>query len=235
MAKQLDAIDDSQRRAATVVGLAYLIPFAIIVYANFGIRARFMAGGNAAETIRRIAESERTFRISIACDLVYCVGVVVLIAALYVVFKPVNPHLALLAALLRLVYALTAVLITLNFLTVLRVSSGADFARAFQAEPLQALVRLSSGTRGDQYYVGLAFWAVASAVCSYLWLAARYIPRALAVFGLVASVWCALCTFAYLIEPAVTTIVNLWWFDSPMGVFEIATGFWLLFKGLPRP
>jgi hypothetical protein len=29
-------------------------------------------------------------------------------------------------------------------------------------------------------------------------------------------------------------VVNLWWFDSPMGIFEMALSFWLLFKGL-RP
>jgi len=27
--------------------------------------------------------------------------------------------------------------------------------------------------------------------------------------------------------------VNLWWFDTPMGIFEMALSFWLLFKGLP--
>jgi hypothetical protein len=29
--------------------------------------------------------------------------------------------------------------------------------------------------------------------------------------------------------------VNLWWFDSPMAVFELVLSFWLLFKGLRTP
>jgi hypothetical protein len=53
---------------------------------------------------------ERLFRIGIACDLIYCVGVVVLLTALYVILKPVNRGLALLAAFWRLVWALMWVL-----------------------------------------------------------------------------------------------------------------------------
>jgi len=26
--------------------------------------------------------------------------------------------------------------------------------------------------------------------------------------------------------------VNLWWFDTPMALFDIALSFWLLFRGL---
>ena len=47
-------------------------------------------------------------------------------------------------------------------------------------------------------------------------------------------VWCAICTFVFIIFPNFAKVVNLWWFDSPMGIFEMALSFWLLFKGL-RP
>ena len=73
---------------------------------------------------------------------------------------------------------------------------------------------------------------MASTVCSYLWLKSNYVPRALAIFGVISSVFCAVCTFVFIIFPNFTNVVNLWWFDSPMGVFEMALSFWLLFKGL---
>jgi len=56
----------------------------------------------------------------------------------------------------------------------------------------------------------------------------------LAVFGVISSVFCAACTFVFIIFPDFARVVNLWWFDSPMGIFEMALSFWLLFKGL-RP
>ena len=228
------AIDESQRKAARVAGFAFLFTMAIVVFANFAIHDRLIVPGNAAETARNILAHERLFRISIACDLGYSAGLVLLLAALYVILRPVSRGLALLAALWRLVYALTWVLMTLNLFAALRLLSGADYLRVFEAERLQAWARLYLGASFDEYYVGLLFYGLGSAVCGYLWLKSRYIPRALAAFGVVSSVWCAACTLAFIIAPGFAKVVNLWWFDTPMGLFELATGLWLLFKGL-RP
>ena len=235
MADRLSVIDASQRTAAKVAALAYLIPVAFILTANFGMRGRLFVRGDMAETIRRIASAETLFRLSVAFDLVYCIGVVVLLAAVYVVLSPVNRHLALLASVLKLVYAVTAVLMALSYLTVVRLATDAAYQQALQPEALQALVRLNSSATGQQYYVGLAFWALSSTVFGWLWLKSRYIPAALAVFGVVSAAWCAFCTFAYIINPAYSRVVNLWWFDTPFALFDITLSFWLLFKGLRDP
>ena len=39
----------------------------------------------------------------------------------------------------------------------------------------------------------------------------------------------------FYVFPNFDQIVNLWWFDMPMGIFDIALSFWLLFKGLSVP
>ena len=225
-------IDESQRKAARVVGFTCLFTMAIVVFANFGIHERLIVSGNVAETARNIVAHETLFRIGIACGLVYSAGLVVLLTALYVILKPVDRGLALLAAFWRFVYALIWVLMTLKLFEALRLLSGTDYLRVFEAEQLQALARLYLGARFDVYYVGLLFYALASTVCSYLWFKSNYIPRALAAWGVISSVFCAACTFVFVIFPNFSKVVNLWWFDSPMGIFEIAMSFWLLFKGL---
>src|SRR6185369_12231211 len=108
-------IEASQRTAARVAAVAYLVPVAFVLVANFVLRAGLFVNGDLAETVRRIAAAEGRFRLSIAFDLVYCSGVVVLLAALYVVLGPVNRILALVAAAWKLVYAVTAMLMTLEF------------------------------------------------------------------------------------------------------------------------
>jgi uncharacterized protein DUF4386 len=227
------AIDGSQRKAARIAGLAFPISFVTVVAVNFGIFARLISD-NPAETARNILAHETLFRIGVAGDLVYCVGVVVLLTALYVVLKPVDQNLALLAAFGRLVHGLTWLLVTLNLFTALRLLSGADYARAFGPDQLPVLARLY--LRGfDQYYVGLLFWALGATVGSYLWFKSNYIPRALAAFGLISSAWCAACTFVLYIFPDFPQVVNLWWFDSPMAVFELGLSFWLLFRGIRTP
>ena len=225
------AIDESQRKAARVAALAYLITFATVVYVNFGIFPRLIVENNA-ETARNILAHEGLFRIGIVGDLIYCVGGVVLLAALYVILKQVNQGLALLAALWRLVWVLMWLAVTLNLFGALRLLRGADYLRAFDPERLQALARFDLNSWPDYYYVGLLFGALASTICGYLWFKSRYIPRALAAFGVISSGFCGACTFVFYIFPNFANIVNLWWFDSPMAIFDIALSFWLLFKGL---
>jgi hypothetical protein len=230
----ISTIDASQRNAAKVAGLSYLVTLVAVVYAQFGIHDRLIVWGNAAETAQNIMAHERLFRLSIACDLVYCAGVVVLLAALYMILMPVSRGLALLAAFFRLVYALMWVLMTLNLFDALRLLTGAHYLQVIEAERLQALAKLSLDARFDQYYVGLLFCGLASTFCSYLWFRSNYIPKALAAWGVISSAFCAACTFVFIIFPNFDKVVNLWWFDSPMGAFDIATSLWLLIKGL-RP
>src|SRR5512135_3687384 len=155
-------VDPSQQKAAKAAGLSYLITFATVVYVNFGIHSRLIVAGNAAETARNILAHERLFRIGIAGDVTYCAGVVVLLTALYVILRPVNRGLALLAAFWRLVWVLIWLVMTLNLFNVLRFLHGAEYLRVFEAERLQALARFYLGTSFDYYYVGLLFGALAS-------------------------------------------------------------------------
>jgi hypothetical protein len=227
-------IDNAQRTAARVAGLSYLITFAIVVYVNFGIHDPLI-GENKAETARKILAHEQLFRIGIVGDLIYCAGVVVLVTAIYVILRPVNRGVALLAAFWRLIFVLMWLVMTLHLFDALRLLKSADSLQAFDAEQLQALASFNLGTRFDYYYVGLLFGASASTVCACLWFKSRYIPRALAAFGMVSSAFCVACTLVFYIFPAFDKIVNLWWFDTPMGIFDITLSFWLLFKGLRPP
>jgi hypothetical protein len=205
------------------------------MFANLGIHDRLNVAGNAAATAQNILAHEQLFRIGIACDLLYSAGIVVLIAALYVILEPVNRGLALVAAFWRLAYALTWVVMSLNLFDTLRLVKGANYLRVFEPERLQALAKLDLGRNFDVYYAGLLFYGLAATVCGYLWFKSNYIPRVLAASGAIASAWCAACAFVFFIFPDFNTLVNLWWFDTPMALFELATSFWLLFKGLRPP
>jgi hypothetical protein len=102
----------------------------------------------------------------------------------------------------------------------------------FETDRLQVLARLQIAASFDDYYVGLPFFALAATTCSYLWLKSRYIPRPLAIFGVVASAWCVICAFVFLIFPGFDKTVNAYWFDSPMAIFELIVSGWLLVKGI---
>lgn len=228
----ISSLDGSQYKAARVAGFAFLLAMAIVILANYGINFRLIVPGNAVDTARNIMANETLFRINIACNLIYVVNVVVLLAALYVILKPVNRNLALVAAFCRLVFALMWGVTALNMLGALRLLGDAAYLPVFRADQLQTLARLHITASYDAYYVGLPFWGLASTVCSYLWFKSRYIPRALAAFGMISSAWCVMCAFAFIVFPRFNATVNASWFDVPMVIFEMALAVWLLLKGL---
>jgi hypothetical protein len=224
-------IDNSQRTAAKVVGIAYLVTFAIVVYVHYGILWRLMTD-NAAETARNILAHETLYRVGVAGTVLYSAGVIALLTALYRVLKPVNKGLALMAAFSWFVWALMWLLMALNYFHALRLFKGAEYLKVFEAEQLQAWAMFYFRTGFDVYYIGLFFWGLASTICACLWFKSRYVPRALAAFGVLSSAFAVVCSFALYINPNFDKIVGLGWFDSPMGLFDIALSLWLIFKGL---
>jgi Domain of unknown function (DUF4386) len=231
----ISTIDNSQRTAAKVAGWFYVFTMAIVVFANYWLLNPLLVRGNAAQTAQNILAHETQFRVALTCFLLYSTGVVVLLAALYAILKPVNQGLALIGALFRLVFALLWLLTTLNFLGALRLLGGTSYLHVFQTDRLQVLARLHIAASFDDYYVGLPFFGLAATVCAWLWLKSNYIPRGLALFGVISSAWCVLCAFVFLIFPNFDETVNAYWFDTPMGVFELVLGVWLLVKGLQTP
>jgi len=225
-------IEDSQRKAAKVAGFSGLFAVAIVVFANYALLNPLIVPGNAAETARNIVAHETQFRVTAVCFLIYSTSVVVLLAALYVILKAVNQGLALVGALFRLVFALLWLLTALNMLSALRMLSSASYLQVFEADRLRALARLHISANFDDYYVGLPFFGLAATVCAYLWFKSNYIPKGLAVLGVISSAWCVICAFVFLIFPNFNKTVNDYWFDSPMAIFELVLSFWLLFKGL---
>ena len=229
----IGTIDESQRNAARVVGLSYLFALPPAIFAEFYVRAQLIASDNAAQTAQNIIAHERLFRLGTASNLTVFAINVVLIVALYVVLKPVNRSLALLATGWGLIETASLVVVALGDFDVLRILSGADYLHAFDANQLQALARLSVGAHGAAYNVGLVLAGLRSTAFCYLWFKSRFIPRALAAWGMVASLLMGACAFSFIIFPELARVVGVEIYGAPIFFFELTMGFWLLLKGLP--
>jgi hypothetical protein len=225
-------IEDSQRKAAAIAGITGLLAVAIVVFGNYVLLGPLIVPRDTAQTARNIIAHQTRVRMALTCFLLYSANVVVLLTALYVVLKPVGRILAALGALFRLVFAMLWLLATLNLLGALRLLGTASYLQVFQPDHLQSLARLQIAANFDDYYVGLPFFGLAAAVCAYLWFRSGYIPKPLAIFGLISSGWCVVCAFVFLVFPNFNKVVNDYIFDTPMALFEIGVSLWLLFKGL---
>ena len=230
----IGTIDESQRKAARVVGFAYLFALPPAIFAEFYGRAHLIAFGDAAQTARNITANERLFRLGTASNLTVFAINVVLIIALYVVLMPVNRSLALLATGWGMIETATLVFVTLRDFEVLRILSGTNYLQAFEASRLQALARLSLSAHADAYNVGLVLAGLRSTAFCYLWFKSRFIPTALAAWGMVASLLMGASAFLFIIFPELAKLVSVAFYGAPIFFFELTMGFWLLLRGLPR-
>ena len=231
----IGTIDESQRKAATVVGVSYLCALPPAIFAEFYVRTRLIAFENAAETARNILAHEQLFRLGTASNLIVFAVDVALIVGLYVVLMPVDRGLALLAAAWGLIETASLVVVTLSDFDVLRILSDADYLHAFDANQLHALARLSVGAHGAAYNVGLALAGLRSTAFCYLWFKSRFIPRTLAAWGMCASFLMGACAFSFIIFPELAKVVPVGIYGAPIFFFELTMGFWLLLKGLRNP
>lgn len=228
------SIDQSQRTAARVAGVAYLFAMALAIFAESYVGGRIIVPGNAAETARNVMAHEQLFRFGIASALIIVVSDVILIAALYAILKRVNEHLALPAAFLRLMGTALYAVAALKYVDALRILGGDGYLQVLGVEQLQALARLSVGSYSAGLGVAFVFLGLGSTVYCYLWVKSKYIPNALAVLGVVASFLLAAGSFTFILFPRVWAMIFPAYM-MPLGLFEVTMGFWLLFKGLRPP
>jgi hypothetical protein len=226
---------DSEQTAARAAGISIILSMMIVVFGNYVLLNPLIVPRDAAATARNILAHPTQFRLALTCFVLYSANTVVLLTAVYVIFRQINQPLALLGALFRLIFAMVWLLSSINMLNALRLATGASYLHVFEPDRLQALSRLSIAGTFDDYYVGLPFFGAAATIWAWLWLKSRYIPKGLSVFGLIASAWCLFCAFVFLIFPDFQKPVNPYWFDSPMAVFELILAGWLLVKGVRPP
>ena len=85
---------------------------------------------------------------------------------------------------------------------------------------------------GAGYGVGLVFAGLRSTLFCYLWFKSRYIPRALAGWGMFASFLMGACAFSFIIFPELAKVIPVEIYGGPIFFFELTMGFWLLLRGL---
>lgn len=221
--------DPSQRKAARFAGLAYIIIIFAGIFAEVFVRSGMIVAGDAAATASNIMASESFFRIGIVSDVVMLIADVIVALALYVLLRPINRNLALLAAFFRLVQASVLGVNLLNLYAVLQFLGGADYLAVFDAEQSSALAMSFLEAHAMGYDIGLIFFAFGTAILGYLLFKSGYVPKVIAIALPLASVVYLVGSFAHILAPDIAGMVEPAYL-LPF-VAESALALWLLVKG----
>nr|QNO54294.1 hypothetical protein FGBIHFOD_00034 [Methanosarcinales archaeon ANME-1 ERB7] len=174
--------DTSQRKAARVAGFMFLFSLIVPLFNWIFVLSKLIVAENVIATANNIMANELLFRIGITIELIMSVGLIVLGLALYIILKPVNKNLALLALLWKLAEAIIVAVIVLVSFIALQILNGGAYLTAFTLEQLQAPVGFLLNEHTVLYSIPMVFLGLGSIVFFYLFFKSKYIPRILAGF-----------------------------------------------------
>lgn len=227
----LPAFERSPQSYLRFCGILYL---AIIILGLLGeafVRGALVVSGAAAATASNIAASPFLWRAGIVGDLLMHVFDVPVIVILYLLLRPVNETLALLATFMNLVQTAILGLNKLTLLFPLFLQGEGSYLKAFPAEQLHALSQIAIQAHGYGFGIGLIFFGFACLVRGYLIFRSQYLPRAIGALLALAGVSYLINSFALLLAPAFASSL----FPGillPAFVGELLFALWLILKGV---
>jgi hypothetical protein len=214
----------SEKMLGRIAGLLYLINLICAGIASVQVLPRLIVPGDAVATATNITASEWMLHLAVVGDLVTLLCEVALSALLYVLLRPVDRNLALLAAFFRL--AFSAVLIA-NVLTPLRLLAGDTYLTAFSPGQLSVLAMLSLDAYEHGWTVALLFFGAHILLLGYLLYRSGYVPRVLGPWLAVGSLGLFIYSVGNLAVPDMELSLLL---AGPSGVGELALCLLLIFN-----
>jgi len=223
-------LETSPQVYARIAGGLYLIIIVFGIWSEMFVRSTLIVAGDAAATAGNIMASEGLFRASFAADSIMALSDVAVAVLLYVLLRPVNRTLALVAAAFRLMQTAVVALNLLHHYAALLLLNGGAYAAAFDPPQLHALVALALDVHAHGYDLGLLFFGVSCLVLGYLIARSGYFPRALGILVAAAGLAYLIGSYTLFLAPNYAeTVAPI--YVVPL-ISEVALCLWLLLRGL---
>jgi hypothetical protein len=222
---------NSINKIARAGGTLYLIIIVTGIFGEMFVRNKLIVSGDAAATANNIMASQFLWRVGIAGDLLMHICDVPLLLVFYILLKPVNKNLMLLALLFTLIQTAVLVATKLNLFMPLFLSGNAEYLKIFDPHQLQALSYISIRLDGYGFAIGLIFFGFACPIIGYLIFKSGYLPRFIGIAMQVAGICYITNSFVLILDPALSNVL----FPAillPPFIAETSFCLWLIIKGV---
>lgn len=214
---------------ARVAGSAFLLYIGLGIPGGTLIQ-KAASGEGVAAKLASVAQHASDVRAAVVLILFSSFCALVLGVTLYTITREVDSDLAMLAMTFRVGEGVVGGISVQRSLGLLWLAAGAD-GNAPDSLTSHALGTLFLSS-GGLSLVGALFFAMGSAIFSWLLLRGRMIPAVLAWLGVVASVLWIIGLPLQLVGILRGTVI---WLYIPMAAFEVPFALWLLIKGVRAP
>jgi Domain of unknown function (DUF4386) len=218
--------ETSPRFKARMAGVSQLLEAVTATFGQVIVLGRLVVSGNAAATAANIVGHEQLFWLGFASSLMGVAFHIAWVLLMYVLLKPVNRSLSLLAAFFSLVACAMQALTSLLYLAPLLILQGSSSLSAFTAEQLQSLALVFLKLNAYAFQIDLVFFGFWCILTGYLIFRSTFLPRVLGVLVAISGVgW---VTYLY---PPLANYLSLY-IAAASALGEIPLELWLIVKGV---
>ena len=217
-------ITNSDNKTPRFIGAAFLLQAVASAVAGLILLRPLIVPDSIVDSMINMSNNVLQVRAGIIVEMITVSALVILSVLFYVALKEQNRNIAFVALGFRLTEVALLAVSRVETFSLLRISQ----ASVIEGHPayLQTMGNLAYDTQNIAYSLNMVFFTLGGTLFYYLLFKSGYVPRALALFGLIAAPLALIGTLGELLGMN----VSLWLF-LPNLPFELAIGVWLLVKG----
>jgi hypothetical protein len=219
----------SINKTARIAGILTLLIVVLAPFSMIYVPSTLVVPGDAAATANQIVASEGLFRLGMVSDSIVFLIEIVLTVLLYVLLKPVNKTLSLIAAFSRLAMTVIQGINLLNHFFVLLLLSGAGYLTVFAPDQTHALMMMFLNAHENVVLIWGLFFSLHLFVFGYLVYKSGYLPKFLGILLLVVAFCYLIQDFGNMLFPQYKALFTS---IGSLAFLEIAFPLWLLIKGV---
>ncbi len=222
---------NSTNKMAKAAGFLYLIMILAGGFAEAFVREGLTVSGNAIATAHNILASEQLYRFGLVADLVTLICGTILSLIFYILFKPVNRNLSLLALIFSIVASAVMAVNLLNQLAPLLLLHNTAYLKVFTMEQLQTLSLFFLNLQSQGYNISLLLFAFYFPIIGWLVYQSNFLPWILGVIYTMAGLGYLINSLAWFLFPHLAAYLFPYVL-LPAFIGETSMSLWLIFKGV---
>jgi Domain of unknown function (DUF4386) len=219
---------------ARLAGWLYLFIIVAGFYVEMFVRGRILVTRDPVATAHNLTALEPLWRFGFGAEITMWVFSIFIMGVLYVLLRPVNGTLALVALLFNIMdTAIESLNAALCNFGALFFSNGGGALSAFSQQQLAALAALALRLHEYGFGAGLLFFGFVLILNGYLMARSTYFPRWLGFLAVVGGACYVLNSYGLFIAPKMQDAV----FPAilvPSLIAELSLSLWLIIKGVNR-
>jgi hypothetical protein len=211
-------------------GVLYVTTVLAFLVVNLLLKERLIDAADIPRTLELVRDNALQYKLAIAIDFLGMVAVMALVFSLYVILKPINPYLALLALGWRIGEVVLQAWAKVPDYVLLTLSQSAAASSAGGTADVVRLAEMLIAGSTEALWLSFVFLSVGSIFNNFLFYKGRGIPRVLAVYGLISTGLYGLGSVAALVIDLPEGLVPV--MLLPLVLFELLLGFYLAIFGV---